>query len=167
MTTTTQPRDLVDLRERIVLAAGAGVGGLILLSFLHAVINEHLLRAGQNDVWLALHLSSVLPAIPMGAYVLLRRKGDRLHRMLGRTWGLLMLMAALSSFGLHGLNGGLSWIHILSIIVIVMIPRGALQAMRHNVRAHRRTMTFTYLGLVGAGVFTMLPGRLLGAWLLG
>ena len=39
--------------------------------------------------------------------------------------------------------------------------------MRHDVAAHRRTMSLTYLGLSVAGMFTLLPGRLLGSWLLG
>ena len=77
----------------------------------------------------------------------------------------LMMAPALSSFGLHDITGGFSWIHILSIVVVIMIPRGIIQAMRHNLRAHRRTMMLTYLGLVGAGLFTLLPGRLLGTWL--
>lgn len=85
--------------------------------------------------------------------------------MLGRVWVGLMLSAALSSFGLHGLTGGFSWIHLLSILTLVTVPRGVWQAIRHDIRAHRRTMTRTYLGLLSAGVFTFMPGRLLFAWL--
>lgn len=156
-----------DLRERLVVAVGAGVGGLILLAFTHAFAEGRTLIAGQHNIWLAIHLTSVVPAIPVGAYVLFCRKGDLLHRILGRIWGAMMMAAALSSFGLHGHTGGFSWIHILSIMVVVMIPRGVVQAMHHNMRAHRRTMMLTYLGLVGAGLFTLLPGRLLGSWLFG
>jgi uncharacterized membrane protein len=87
--------------------------------------------------------------------------------MLGRLWGVLMLATALSSFALNGLTGGLSWIHILSIVVVIMIPRAVIQAMHHDIRGHRRTMTLTYLGLVVAGLFTFMPGRLLGSWLFG
>lgn len=161
------PSTAAEIRERLVLGAGAGVGGLILLAFVQAAANGRLLVAGQHDLWLGLHLVSVIPAIPVGAYVLLRRKGDRLHRMLGRAWAGMMMAAALSSFGLHGLTGGLSWIHLLSILVLVSIPRGVFQAIRHDIKAHRRTMALTYMGLVGAGVFTLLPGRLLGSWLFG
>lgn len=169
MTTIEQPRVLpsFELCDRVILAAGAGVGALILLAFTHVVIAGRPLLAGRNDIWLMLHLLSVIPAVPLGVYVLCRRKGNRLHRLLGRTWGMLMMTAALSSLGLKGLTGGFSWIHVLSIIVLVMIPRGVVQAIRGNVGAHRRTMTLTYLGLVGAGLFTFLPGRLLGSWLYG
>jgi uncharacterized membrane protein len=155
------------LRDRLILALGVVVGGLILLAFTHAAAAGRPLLAGRHDAWLVLHLASVIPAIPLGAYVLWRRKGDRLHRMLGRVWALLMLTAALSSFGLKGLTGGFSWIHILSIVIVVMIPRGIIQVMRQDIASHRRTMTLTYLGLVGAGLFTFMPGRLLGFWLFG
>lgn len=169
MTTITNTRSLVvpDRREHLVVMAGASVGGLILLACAHAVVSGRALTVGEHNVWLALHLASVIPAIPLGAYVLLRRKGDRFHRLLGRLWAMMMLSAALSSFGLHGLTGGLSWIHFFSIVVLVMIPRGVIQAMRHNIDAHRRTMTLTYLGLIVAGLFTLVPGRLLGSWLFG
>lgn len=155
------------MRERVVLGVGAGVGGMILLAMAVGAANGRLHIGAERDVWLALHLVSVIPAIPVGAYVLLRRKGDRLHRMLGRAWAGMMMTAALSSFGLHGLTGGFSWIHLFSIVVSITVPRGIMQAMRHDIGAHRRTMTLTYLGLVGAGLFTLLPGRLIGSWLFG
>ena len=74
-------------------------------------------------------------------------------------------IAALSSFGLRGVAGGLGPIHLLSLLVLVMIPRGVLLARRHRIEAHRRVMSLTYLGLAGAALFTLLPGRLLGSWL--
>ena len=155
------------VRERVAVAAGAGVGGLVLLSFTRAVASGSPLLAERHDMWLAIHLASVIPAIPLGGYILLNRKGDGRHRVLGRIWGVMMLAAALSSFALHGLTGRLSWIHILSIVVVIMIPRAVIQAMKHDIRGHRRTMTLTYLGFVVAGLFTFLPGRLLGSWLVG
>ena len=167
ISTKTGPTLVAERREQWILAGGALVGGLILLAFTQAVIHGRPLPAGRHDAWLVLHLLSVIPAIPLGGYVLLRRKGDRLHRLLGRLWGVTMMIAAMSSFGLHGLTGGFSWIHILSVLVVIMIPRGVFQAMRGHIAAHRRTMTLTYLGLVAAGLFTLVPGRLLGSWLLG
>jgi uncharacterized membrane protein len=66
------------------------------------------LLPGAHSLWLTLHLATVLPALPLGAVVLLRRKGDLTHRLLGRVWTMLMLVAAASSFGLHSLTGHLS-----------------------------------------------------------
>lgn len=114
-----------------------------------------------------MHLLSVVPAVPLGAYVLIRRKGDRLHRLLGRIWALMMLVTALSTFGLRGLTGGFSWIHLLSLLVLVSIPRRVVAAILGNIAGHQRGMTMVYAGLVIASFFTFLPGRLLGIWMFG
>ena len=158
-------------RERLIVAAAAILCGLLLTALLHRLIGGGLLLPRAHTIWLTLHLVSVIPAVPLGAYVLVRHKGDRLHRLLGRTWAGLMMIAALSSFGLHGalgLQGGrLSWIHLLSILTLVAIPRGVMQAIRGDITRHRRTMMRVYAALVIAGLFTFLPGRLLGIWLFG
>ncbi len=121
-----------------------------------------------REPWLALHLISVVPAVPLGAYLLIRRKGDQTHRMLGRVWALLMLGAALSSFGLTGLrSGSFSPIHLLSILVLVSVPRAIVNARRGRIAAHRRSMTLIYLSLLAAGVFAFAPGRLMWLWLAG
>jgi uncharacterized membrane protein len=163
----TQPDFTLSRRDRMILATGALAGGAILLAVILGTASGRIARVAPHDIWLTLHLLSVIPALPLGAFVLLRRKGDALHRLLGRTWGMLMMMAALSSFGLHGMTGSFSPIHLLSVLVIVMIPRGIVQAVRHNIAGHRRTMSLTYLGLAVAGLFTLLPGRLLGDLLFG
>lgn len=154
-------------RDRAIVIAGAIAGGAILLALAHGLASGAVSRSSWHNWWLAVHLLAVIPALPLGGYVLLRRKGDILHRALGRTWGGLMILAALSSFGLHGMTGGFSVIHLLSVVVLVMVPRGIIQARRHDIAAHRRTMSLTYLGLSVAAMFTLLPGRLLGSWLFG
>ncbi len=157
------PPVLTDQRPRLLAVAAA-----LLLVLLGAAALRHAGggRAGiaPHDPWLALHLLTVLPAIPLGIVIMLNRKGDRLHRRLGRIWGALMLGAAASSFGL-----GLHWgpIHLLSLLTLVAVPAGIASAMRGNIRAHRRTMTILFASLVVAGFFTLLPGRLLGSWLFG
>ncbi|WP_294253665.1 DUF2306 domain-containing protein [uncultured Sphingomonas sp.] len=152
-------------RDRLIVALGAIAGGAILLALVHGLASGAVARSSVRNLWLAVHLVAVLPALPLGAYVLLRRKGDALHRALGKLWAVLMLVTALSSFGLRGMTGNLSPIHLLSVVVLVMIPRGILLARRHRIEAHRRVMSLTYLGLAVAGLFTLLPGRLLGSWL--
>jgi uncharacterized membrane protein len=115
---------------------------------------------------LVIHLATVLPALPLGAYILLSRKGDRLHRLLGRTWAVMMMVTAISSFWLRA-NGSLSPIHIFSVITLVSIPLSVIAIRRGNVERHRRAMAGVYIGLVVAGAFAFLPGRLLYSWLAG
>lgn len=118
-------------------------------------------------IWLPLHLATAIPAIPLGAWVLLRRKGDWLHRLLGRIWAMLMLGAALTSFGLAGMFGRIGPIHILSLAVLIGVPRAVLAARRGRIRGHVRGMTIIYGSTVLAGLFAFLPGRMLGLWLFG
>ncbi|WP_010544904.1 DUF2306 domain-containing protein [Sphingomonas elodea] len=159
------PAQTVPHRDRLIVALGAVADGAILLAIVHGLASGAVARSSVRSLWLLAHLGAVLPALPLGAYVLTARKGDTLHRGLGKCWAVLMLLAALSSFGLRGVTGGLSPIHLLSILVLAMIPRGVLLARAHRIAAHRRVMSLTYLGLAVAGLFTLLPGRLLGSWL--
>jgi uncharacterized membrane protein len=120
-----------------------------------------------SSVWLSLHLATAMPAIPLGAWVLLHRKGDRLHKLLGRIWATLMLGAALTSFGLAGAIDRIGPIHILSLAVIIGIPRAVMAARRGRIRGHVRGMAIMYGSTVMAGLFAFLPGRMLGFWLFG
>ncbi len=116
--------------------------------------------------FITLHLLVAGLALVVGALILARRKGDLTHRYLGRTWVVLMLVTASGSFLIQA-RGRLSLIHLLSVLVLVSVPMGILQIRRGRVRGHMLTMTFTYLGLVIAGAFTLLPYRMLGQLVLG
>ena len=77
---------------------------------------------------------------------------------------------AASSFWIQGLQqfGPFSWIHALSIFTLVMLPAAVVMARRHNVVAHKKTMTGIFFGaLVVAGFFTLAPGRVMHAVVFG
>ncbi|HEX9946678.1 MAG TPA: DUF2306 domain-containing protein [Allosphingosinicella sp.] len=119
------------------------------------------------DLALYVHLFTVIPAVPLGAYVLWREKGGAIHRLLGRIWGALMMVTALSTFWLQSLSGGFSFIHLFSVLTLVSIPLAVWNARRGNIRAHRNAMRGVYVGLISAGLLSALPGRFLGALLFG
>ena len=119
------------------------------------------------DVAFYVHLFTVVPAVPLGAYVLWREKGDRMHRLLGRMWGAMMMVTALSSFWLQDLSGGLSFIHLFSVLTLVSIPLAIWNVRRGNFRAHRNAMRGVYAGLIAAGLLAVVPGRTLGTLLFG
>ena len=114
---------------------------------------------------LVIHLATVIPAVPLGAYVLWSRKGDAMHKRLGRLWAAMMLITAIDSFWVRGMTGAIGPIHIFSAITLVSIPLAIYHIRTGNVEAHRRAMTYTYIGLLVAGLFAMVPGRLLGSLL--
>lgn len=153
-------------RDTLVAGSALVLGGLVAAALARRVAGGGSLMP-SHDVWLALHLLSVIPALPIGAFVMIRRKGDRLHKMLGRVWALLMVTAALSSFGLHSFTGHLSVIHLLSVITLTGIARGIWMAVRGDIARHRASMLRVYFGLISAGVFAFVPGRLLATWLFG
>lgn len=155
-------------RERLIVAGSIGVTGLVIATLAkRALVAGPSLGLGGASPWLMLHLASVLPALPLGAYLLARRKGDRRHRLLGRVWAVLAMLTALSSFGLHGMTGHLSWIHILSVITVIGVPRAIWMAIKGDIPRHRRGITILCGSFAMAGLFAFLPGRLFGVWLLG
>ncbi len=111
----------------------------------------------------AIHLAAVLPALVIGVAQLAARKGSRPHRILGWIWVLSMAVAAVSSFWIFGINsgGGFSIIHALSAFVLCNLVCAIWFIRRGNVRAHGKFMVGTLIGLAGAGVGALMPGRFL------
>jgi len=126
-----------------------------------------LLRA---DPVIQLHAFAAMAAFLLGAVQLSAPKGTRPHRILGWTFVTLMAAVAISSFWIHELRmiGPFSLIHLLSIFTLAVLPFAVLAARRHDVVRHRRRMTEIFLGaLVVAGLFTLLPGRIMHAVVFG
>ena len=126
--------------------------------------------AQELTVPMAIHLGSVLPALALGAWQLVAAKGGTLHRRAGWAWVALMLVASVSSFWILGIREGTGYsaIHLLSAWVPVSMSLGILCIRRGNVRAHRRFMIGTFIGLCVAGAFALLgPGRALHAMVFG
>ena len=101
---------------------------------------------------LATHAFAASVALPLGAWQLFRpTKGDHQHRLLGRTWVVLMLYVSFTSFWIKELNPGeFSYIHILSVVTIVTVSLGVLAAVRGDIKSHRGNMTGSWIGLLGA-----------------
>ena len=112
---------------------------------------------------IALHLFAAAAALCLGAVVLARRKGTPSHKALGRIWVALMALVALSSFWIFEIRmgAGPSWLHLLSAWTLVALACALYFIRRGRVRAHRGFMIGTFLGLAGAGLGALAPGRAL------
>lgn len=111
---------------------------------------------------IVIHLAAALTALALGARIFLAAKGTPAHRLLGRTWAILMLVTAVSTWWIRS-NGGFSWIHALSVFSLFVLACGVYYAATGRITRHLWTMRGLYLGgLVLAGSFTLLPQRLLG-----
>ena len=116
------------------------------------------------------HAFAALAALAIGGAQLALPKGTTRHRVMGYAWAALMLVIAASSLWIQQIRliGPFSPIHILSIIVLITVPLAVWHAHRHHVAKHRRVMISLYVfALIGAGVFTLLPGRIMHAVVFG
>ena len=112
----------------------------------------------------ALHAAAAAAALALGIVQLAGRKGTRGHRALGWLWIALMAFIAGGSFFIHTIRqfGPFSWIHLLSIMTLVFLVIGILHARAGRIEAHRWTMISLFFGaLVIAGLFTLVPGRIM------
>jgi Predicted membrane protein len=117
-----------------------------------------------------LHALAAIAAFALGIVQFAAPKGTLPHRTVGWIWVGLMVTVAASSFWIHQLRlfGPWSPIHLLSIFTLLVVPLAVWRARRHDVRAHRRIMIFTFAGaLVVAGLFTVVPGRIMHSVIFG
>ncbi|MEL6237958.1 MAG: DUF2306 domain-containing protein [Pseudomonadota bacterium] len=118
------------------------------------------------------HLFTAGAAALLGPFILFRRKGDVAHKLLGRVWAALMVVTAISSAFIYtpgaGIAGtGYSFIHIFTIWTLINVPLGIWAVRTKRIRMHRGMMSGLYIGLLIAGGFTFIPGRLLGQLVFG
>ncbi len=115
-----------------------------------------------------IHIATVLPAIPLGAYVLLSRKGDSRHRFLGRLWLVLMTVTAISTLFIRSFNGNFSPIHVFTVLTFIAVPGAITSARSGNIDKHRKHMIGFYIGaLILAGITAFTPGRTMWHWAFG
>jgi uncharacterized membrane protein len=115
-----------------------------------------------------IHVATVLPAIPLGGYLLLTRKGTTLHKRLGKLWLALMLITATSAIFIQS-SGGFSFIHIFVPITFHAAWKTIATARRGDIKGHKNHLVLTYLtALMIPGIVAFaLPGRLMNTMLLG
>jgi uncharacterized membrane protein len=117
-----------------------------------------------------LHAFAAMAAFVLGVVQFAAPKGTLPHRSIGWIWVLLMVGVAVSSFWINQIRllGPWSPIHLLSIFTLTMLPFGVWMAHRHRVIDHRRIMILIFTGaLVIAGLFTLLPGRIMHSVVFG
>jgi uncharacterized membrane protein len=153
-----------DLYEKLLATAAT----ILLAAVLVALIKGYP-HWGAVPALVWAHLFTILVALVLTPYMLLRPRGTKAHRQLGKVWVVAMMLTAAISLFVRAINPGhFSFIHILSIVVIIMGPRVWLTARAHNVAAHRGTVRGLVTGaLIIAGYFTFPFDRMLGRWLFG
>ncbi|MEY4979043.1 MAG: hypothetical protein RLZZ352_1313 [Pseudomonadota bacterium] len=123
-----------------------------------------------------IHLSASLGALLLGPVALWARRGHgtpgvvqrvRLHRAAGYGWTTLMLISAVSALFIRDYHlpniAGYTPIHLFVPYTLGGLFMAFRHLLRGNIRGHRQNMIGLYCGAcLGAGAFTLLPGRYLG-----
>jgi uncharacterized membrane protein len=124
----------------------------------------------QASPAIQLHAFAAMTAFALGIVQLSAPKGTLPHRTVGWIWVTLMLAVSISAFFIHQIRlwGQWSPIHLLAIFTLIMLPIAVWDAHRHRVSQHRNMMIGIFLGaLVIAGLFTLVPGRIMNAVVFG
>ncbi len=117
------------------------------------------------------HLATVVPAFAIGTWLMVSRKGSGLHRAFGKLYMGLMFATGIISLFMPAfvgptLFGHFGFIHLFSLLTLWSVPAAWFAARRHDVLAHRGYMIGLYVGgILIAGAFAFMPGRLLNQWL--
>jgi uncharacterized membrane protein len=120
---------------------------------------------------IAIHMSAALGALAIGPIALWARKGAKqrpmIHRAFGYAWVTLMVVTAVSALFIRDFKlpnlAGYTPIHLLVPYTLFGIFGAFAYLARKDIAAHKKTMQNLYFGAcLGAGAFTLLPGRLLG-----
>jgi len=121
-----------------------------------------------------LHVVTVLPAFLLGTWLIFfSRKGATRHRLAGYVYLTLMTITSIAALFIHALmpHGpflGFSPIHLFVPLTLFGVVGAIYYARRHNIAAHRKSMWGVYIGgLLIAGSFTLLPGRIMHQVLFG
>jgi uncharacterized membrane protein len=117
-----------------------------------------------------IHAFAAMSAFALGIVQFAAPKGTIPHRLFGWAWVMLMAVVSLTAFFIHEIRlwGPWSPIHLLAIFTAVALPMGVWHARRHDVARHRWIMIGIFAGgLVVAGLFTFVPGRIMYAVMTG
>jgi uncharacterized membrane protein len=99
------------------------------------------------------------------------RKGSVPHRFSGYVWLSGMAVLALSSFFIAAEVGpsvaGFGFIHLLSVLILLLIVRAVAKARSGDVAAHRRAVIIAAVSFMVAGALAFLPPRIMARILAG
>ena len=117
----------------------------------------------ESGIAIQIHVAAALTTLAIGVYLMMARKGLRLHRIFGWAWVICMALTAGSSFFIMTLFENFwSPIHALSAWTLIGLPVAIAAVKRRDVKKHRREMTNLFVGgMLVAGLFTLLPGRMM------
>lgn len=115
-----------------------------------------------TELAIVVHAFAASCVILIAPVNIIRRRKDRRHKLLGRTWVVCMYLTCVSGMFIYTLSGAFTIFHALAIYTFMTTTLGVVQIRRHRVRSHVFCMVGGYLGALTAGTFAVVvPGRVL------
>ena len=118
-----------------------------------------------------IHLATVLIAFILGTFLLFQKKGTGMHRLIGKYFMVLMLVTAIIALFMPAqigpkLLGHFGFIHLFCFLVLYSVPAAYFAVRKGNLVNHQANLIGVYVGgILIAGAFAFMPGRLLHKWL--
>ncbi len=104
------------------------------------------------------HFGAALFCLVLGPYILLRRKGDKQHRVLGSLWAFAMLCVNISALAMYDISGRPTLFHFFALMSLAALIPGYWMIWRFkstrdlkHLNAHQMYMVWAYFGLAAAG----------------
>jgi uncharacterized membrane protein len=118
-----------------------------------------------------LHIGFAILALCVGPFALFRVRRDRLHKVFGYIWVVGIVGLALTGLGIEStmpVLGPFGPIHLFSLFALWGVTHALLCIRKRDVVGHRASMQSVWFGAMGlAGIFTLLPGRVMNGVFLG
>jgi len=151
------------------IAAGLSVAAIVALFRGLSGIAPH--HPNVREIAIVIHIATVLPAIPLGGWLLLWRKGGSLHKAFGRVWVGLMVTTALAAMfiGQGGAALHVSPIQVFVPLTLIASWKLVSAARKGDMKTHRKEVLILFLGAltIPGLVAFLMPGRMMQVWLFG
>ena len=152
----------------LVLLSGTVMTAACILAIARALLGYTGDLPHLTNIAVLFHVSTVIPCVPLGLYLLVAPKGTPMHKQLGKLWVALMVITATSTLFIHE-GMALSWIHIFVPFTYRASWLIVKKARQGDIKGHKAEIVSLFLGaLMIPGIFAfILPGRLMNVMLLG
>lgn len=111
-----------------------------------------------------LHTLTAIIALITGSMILANEKGTQRHKLVGRVYGVSMLVVCVTSFMIYRVHGTFGVLHFFAVVSTVTLLLGMLPLYtrrgKNPIVAHLSWMYWSVIGLYcafAAEVFTRLP----------
>lgn len=111
----------------------------------------------------ALHFMCAVGALFLGPYIIMRPKGTKTHRWLGRIWAAMMIVIIFSALSMYDMTGYPNLFHFFALVSLVTLCRAlwAIWSYKRTknpkrLNAHQHSMVWAYFGLFMAGLWQIV-----------